>query len=65
MKILKTPKGHPLALEEIDIIRVQAVMEGKLDIKWVSSDELDAVRDKIFDVQAGEKQTHLGSLVVQ
>lgn len=65
MKILKTPKSHPLALDEIDIVRVQAVMEGVLDIKWVSADELDAVRDKIFDIRAGEMQTHLGSLVVQ
>ena len=65
MTTLKKPKNHPHRIDETDIKRVQAVIDGKLDIDWVSLDEIDAVRDLIFDKVAATKQTHLGSLVLQ
>lgn len=65
MNTLKKPKNHPHQIDAADIKRVQAVIDGKLDIDWVSLDEIDAVRDLIFDKVAATKQTHLGSLVLQ
>jgi len=65
MTTLKKPKNHPHRIDATDIKRVQAVIDGKLDIDWVSLDEIDAVRDLIFDKVAATKQTHLGSLVLQ
>lgn len=64
MTTLKKPKNHPHQIHSIDLKRVQAVIDGKLDIDWVSTEEIDAVRDMIYDKIAGEKQTHLGSLTV-
>lgn len=64
MTVLKKPKNHPRQIHKIDLKRVQAVIDGKLDINWVSTEEIDAVRDIIYNKIAGEKQTHLGSLTV-
>lgn len=63
--ILKKPKNHPHPINDIDIVRVQAVIEKKLDAEWVSIDEINAVRDLIFDKIAADRQTHLGSLYIQ
>jgi hypothetical protein len=65
MKALKKPMNHPHPIDSMDLQRVQAVVNGKLNAKWVSTDEIDAVRDMMFDHIAAEKQTHLGSLVLQ
>ena len=64
MRILKKPMNHPHRIDSTDLKRVQAVIDGKLDIDWVSTEEIDAVRDLIFNRVAAEKQTHLGSLTV-
>lgn len=64
MTVLTKPKNHPLPIHSADIERVQAVIDGKLDPKWVSQDEIDAVRDLVFNKHAAMTQTHLGSLVL-
>lgn len=51
--------------DEIDAKRIQAVLDGKLDIEWVSSEELLVVQDKIYDRVAGESQTHYGVMTIQ
>jgi hypothetical protein len=52
-------------LHEIDIKRMQAVIDGTLDPEWVSDDEVLAINDKLYDAVAGKLQTHLGVLTVQ
>jgi hypothetical protein len=64
MTALKKPKNHPLPIHSADVKRVQAVINGQLDSKWVSQDEIDAVRDLVFDAHTALTQTHLGSLVL-
>ncbi len=64
MTVLKKPKNHPHYIDSTDIKRVQAVIDGELDISWVSADEVDAVRDLVFNKVAAIKQTHLGSLTL-
>jgi hypothetical protein len=53
---------HPL--DDIDIKRLRAVMDGELDIKWVSDDEVLALRDRVYDAVAGKLQTHYGVYTV-
>lgn len=64
MTVLKRPKNHPHQIHSADLKRVQAVINGELDADWVSTDEIDAVRDLLFNRIAADKQTHLGSLTV-
>jgi hypothetical protein len=56
---------HPYELSEMDKVRVQAVTDGELDIKWVSSEELEAFEDLVYDHIAEKIQTHEGSLCIQ
>ena len=50
---------------DIDIKRVQAVIDGKLSSKWVSLEEINAIKDKLYDAVAGKLQTHYGVLTIQ
>lgn len=52
-------------LHDIDMKRMQAVIDGKLGPEWVSDDEILAINDKLYDALAGKLQTHLGVLTVQ
>jgi hypothetical protein len=52
-------------LTEMDVKRVQAVIDGELDPKWVSEEEILAINDKLYDTLAGKMQTHLGVLTIQ
>jgi len=57
--------NHPYELTDKDIERIEACLEDRLDMKWVSSDELDAYLDMLYDQIAASKQTVPGSLVLQ
>lgn len=52
-------------LTEMDMKRVQAVIDGELDPKWISEEEILALNDKLYDTLAGKLQTHLGVLTIQ
>lgn len=52
-------------IRDMDIKRVQAVLDGKLNAKWVSTEEIDAIKDKLYDLMAGKLQTHYGVLSIQ
>jgi hypothetical protein len=54
-----------LEITDIDIKRVKAVLDGKLSAKWVSLEEINAIKDKLYDVTAGKLQTHYGVLSIQ
>jgi len=54
-----------LKITDMDIKRVQAVLDGKLSDEWVSLEELDAINDKLYDVMAGKYQTHCSVLSIQ
>lgn len=56
---------HPLELSDKDIERVTAVLEGNLDVSWVSTDELESYHDMLYDHVVAKIQTHEGSLTVQ
>lgn len=53
------------AIDNIDVARMQGVISGELEPKWVSDDEILAIKDKLYDALAGKLQTHLGVLTVQ
>lgn len=53
------------ALTDMDVKRLQAVVDGDLDPKWVSDEEILALNDKLYDTLAGKIQTHLGVLTIQ
>lgn len=57
--------NHPYELTDKDIERIEACLEDRLDMKWVSTDELDAYMDMLYDVIASQKQTVPGSVVLQ
>ena len=57
--------NHPLELSDIDVLRVEAVMRGELDEKWVSIEELESFSDLLYDYIAADRQTVEGSLVLQ
>ena len=66
VKYVKPSKmNHPYELPDKDIERIEAVLKGKLAQKWVSSEELEAFSDVLYDRIAAEKQTHEGSLCLQ
>ncbi len=52
-------------LTDMDVKRLQAVVDGDLDPKWVSDEEILALNDKLYDTLAGKIQTHLGVLTIQ
>ncbi len=54
-----------LDITDIDIKRVQAVIDGELSDEWVSYEEILAIKDKLYDTLAGKMQTHLGVLTIQ
>lgn len=68
-KINKLPitkiMNHPHELSDQDIVRIEAVLKGRLSSKWVSSDELESFSDYLYDRIAAERQTHYGSVVLQ
>lgn len=63
-RIVKT-QNIDLEITDIDIKRVQAVLDGKLSPEWVSLEEVDAIKDKLYDVMVGKTQTHYGVLSIQ
>ena len=66
VKYIKPSKmNHPHGLSDKDIERITAVMEGRLEEEWVSSEELEAFHDYLYDHIAGKMQTHEGSLCLQ
>lgn len=54
-----------IEITDIDIKRVKAVIDGKLSDEWVSLEEIEAIKDKLYDVTAGKLQTHYGVLSIQ
>lgn len=63
-RIVKT-QNVKVEITDIDIKRVQAVLDGQLSSEWVSLEELDAIKDKLYDVMVGKVQTHYGVLSIQ
>ena len=63
-RIVKT-QNIELDITDIDVKRVQAVLDGKLSSEWVSLEEVDAIKDKLYDVMVGKVQTHYGVLSIQ
>ena len=57
---------HPLrdTLTKKDLRRIQTALDNE-DLHDVTTEELDAVNDILYDAIAGQKQTHLGSLTLQ
>ena len=57
---------HPLrdTLTKKDLRRIQTALDNE-DLHDVTTEELDAVNDILYDAIAGQKQTHLGSLILQ
>jgi len=57
---------HPLrdTLTKKDLRRIQTALDNE-DIHDITTEELDAVNDILYDAIAGQKQTHLGSLTLQ
>lgn len=63
-RIVKT-QNIELDVTDMDVKRVQAVLDGKLSSEWVSLEELEAIKDKLYDVMVGKVQTHYGVLSIQ
>lgn len=63
-RIVKT-QNVEVEITDIDIKRVQAVLDGQLSPEWVSLEEIDAIKDKLYDVVVGKVQTHYGVLSIQ
>jgi hypothetical protein len=61
---MKPTKEH-IQLRDSDILRIQAVMQGKLDIKWVSIEEIEAFKVLCFEYWFDQLQTHASSATVQ
>ena len=63
----RTVKKQNIDIEitDIDVKRVQAVLDGQLSSKWVSLEEVDAIKDKLYDIMVGKVQTHYGVLSIQ
>lgn len=63
----RTVKKQNIDIEitDIDIKRVQAVLDGQLSSEWVSLEEVDAIKDKLYDIMVGKVQTHYGVLSIQ
>jgi hypothetical protein len=52
-------------ITDMDLKRVQAVIDGELSSEWVSLEEVDAIKDKLYDIMVAKTQTHYGVLSVQ
>lgn len=66
VKYIKPSKmNHPHGLTAKDVERIEGVLKGKLSNKWVSSEELEAYNDYLYDRIAAQMQTHDGSLMIQ
>jgi len=66
VKYIKPKKmNHPLILRESDINRIVGVLNNELDEEWISSEEMEAFQDRMFDIIAAKSQTHEGSTVLQ
>ena len=52
-------------ITDMDLKRVQAVLDGQLSSEWVSLEEVDAIKDKLYDIMVAKTQTHYGVLSVQ
>lgn len=63
-RIVKT-QNVEVEITDIDIKRVQAVLDGQLSPEWVSLEEVDAIKDKLYDIMVGKTQTHYGVLSIQ
>lgn len=63
-RIVKT-QNIDLNITDMDLKRVQAVIDGRLSDEWVSLEEVDAIKDKLYDVMVGKVQTHYGVLSIQ
>jgi len=57
---------HPLrdTLTKKDLERIQLALETE-DVDNVTDEELDAANDILYDVIAGQQQTHLGITTLQ
>ena len=60
-------KQHPLRVElkKEDWQRIQKVIDRELDDSHATIDEINAAQDVFYDAIAGERQTHLGILILQ
>jgi hypothetical protein len=54
-----------IQLRESDILRIQAVMQGKLDIQWISVEEIEAFKVLCFEYCFEQLQTHASSAAIQ
>ena len=62
MQLLRHPLRDTLAKEDLE--RIHTALETE-DVDNVTNEELDAVNDILYDVIAGEQQTHLGVTTLQ
>ena len=62
MKLLRHPLRDTFTKEDLE--RIQTALDNE-DVHSVSTEELDAVNDILYDAIAGEKQTHLGVTTLQ
>lgn len=58
-------KKKSIQLRDSDIVRIQAVMQGTLDIKWVSDEEIEAFKTLFFEHWFAQLQTHETSSTLQ
>ena len=63
--VTRKQMNHPLELTEKDCERIEAVLAGNLDYKWISDGEIEAYQDLLYDYIAAEKQTVEGVLTLQ
>ena len=63
-RIVKT-QNIELDITDMDVKRVQAVLDGQLSSEWVSLEEVDDIKDKLYDIMVGKTQTHYGVLSIQ
>lgn len=52
-------------LSDAAIERIEAVLADKLEAKWVTSEELSAYQDLLFDHIIATRQTHPGEIILQ
>lgn len=54
-----------IELTDNALYRLRKVLNGELDAKCVSSEEIEALHDMLYDYVAATRQTHFGSLTIQ
>jgi len=58
--------NHPYQLSDGDFLRIQKAFKGnKTIMKSLTSEELAAYNDHLYDILASKLQTHLGSTALQ